>query len=393
MLAVASASGNNLSVIKIDEQGGLVSIANFSPSIARFDDANNPAFSSDGRLIYIGASTGDRLFAIDSESAIIIDSISIASPERITVATQPNGIELIAATRIRRPSNSKPGGVTVIGNQDGRLTSRSELTPPDGIDFSLANNVVFTGDASIAFFGSTTGTLFAFNSATGENLRGFEFSFDAVELINSGALRTDLMQVFHDWFALLNYGYRITGLGASDSHDVSRFIVGQGRTYIFCNDSDPAHIDIHEACANLRAGRALVSLGLLVDMTVQGKFRVGDLATNLPEGIEVTTTISAPQWSQADRVELYANGVKIHESALRTNSARITWTIPRPARDALLVAIASGPGITSPHWAIPKPYQPSSKAWNLRVLGATNPIWLDADGDGKFTPLRLQKTK
>jgi outer membrane protein assembly factor BamB len=168
MLAVASAAGNNLSVIKVDEQGGLVSSATFSPSIARFDEANNPAFSSDGRLVYIAASTGDRLFAVDSESAIIIDSISIQSPERITVATRPDGIEMIAATRIRRPSNSKAGGVTVIESQDGRLVSRSEFTPPDGIDFSLANNVAFTGDASIAFIGSTTGILFAFNTSTGE---------------------------------------------------------------------------------------------------------------------------------------------------------------------------------------------------------------------------------
>ena len=168
MLAVASAAGNNLSVIRIDEQGALVSSANFSPSIARFDEANNPAFSSDGRLVYIAASTGDRLFAIDSDSAIIIDSISIASPERITVATRPDGIEMIAATRIRRPSNSKPGGVTVIENQDGRLASRSEFTPPDGIGFSLANNVAFTGDASIAFIGSATGILFAFNTTSGE---------------------------------------------------------------------------------------------------------------------------------------------------------------------------------------------------------------------------------
>jgi hypothetical protein len=24
------------------------------------------------------------------------------------------------------------------------------------------------------------------------------------------------------------------------------------------------------------------------------------------------------------------------------------------------------------------------------VIGATNPVWVDADGDGKFTPKRLQ---
>ncbi|HSQ18953.1 MAG TPA: hypothetical protein VLR92_01130, partial [Blastocatellia bacterium] len=168
LAAITSAAGNNLSLIRIDEQGGLSSSANFSPSIARFDDANNPVFSTDGRLVYVGASIGDRLFAVDSESAIIIDSISIVSPERITVATRTDGVEMIAATRIRRPSNIKAGGVTVVENQGGRLVSRSEFTPPDGIDFSHANNVAFSGDASIAFVGSTTGILFAFNTATGE---------------------------------------------------------------------------------------------------------------------------------------------------------------------------------------------------------------------------------
>ena len=168
LLAVASAAENNLSVVRIDDQGGLVSSANFSSSIARFDEANNPAFSSDGRLVYIAASTGDRLFAVDSESGIIIDSIAIPSPERITVATGSDGAEMIATTRIRRPTNNKAGGVTVIENQASRLVSRSEFTPPDGIEFSLANNVAFTGDASIAFVGSTTGILFAFNTTSGE---------------------------------------------------------------------------------------------------------------------------------------------------------------------------------------------------------------------------------
>jgi outer membrane protein assembly factor BamB len=168
LIAVASATSNNLAVIKIDEQGGLTSASNFSPSIARFDEANNPAFGSDGRTLYIAASTGDRLFALDSESGIIIDSISIASPVRITVASASGGFEMIAATRIRRPGNAKRGGVTIITNQNGRLADRSEFTPPEDIEFSQSNNVAFTGDAATAFIGSTSGILFAFNSETGE---------------------------------------------------------------------------------------------------------------------------------------------------------------------------------------------------------------------------------
>jgi len=233
-----------------------------------------------------------------------------------------------------------------------------------------------------------------FNAQTGENLRGFEFTFDGVELINSGALRTDLMQVFHDWFALLNYGYKIVGVGGSDSHDVSRFIVGQGRTYIMCDDKDPSRINVAEAMANLRKGRALISLGLITKVKVEDRFEVGDLATNVSPQMKVKAEVWGPSWVTADRIELFANGKRIAQSAIepsaRPQKFSIGWTLPRPKTDAHLIAIASGPGVRSPHWAIPRPYQASSPKWNPRVLGATNPIWIDADGDGKFTPLRLQ---
>jgi len=168
LIAIASAASNNLAVIRVDDEGGLTSAANFSPSIARLEEVNNPAFSSDGRLIYIAGSTGDRLFALDSESGIIIDSISISSPGLITVATTPDGMQIIAATRLGHPQSNKKAGVTIVTDSDGRLAAKSEFTPPDEIDFSPANNVAFTSDASTAFVGSTTGILFAFNTENGE---------------------------------------------------------------------------------------------------------------------------------------------------------------------------------------------------------------------------------
>jgi hypothetical protein len=232
-----------------------------------------------------------------------------------------------------------------------------------------------------------------FNAVTGENRRGPEFSFDCVELVNSSALQSDLMLTFRDWFALLNHGYRIFGVGSSDCHDVSRYIVGQGRTYVRCKDDLPGQIDLDAACESFRQGRILVSMGLLTQMTVDGKFSVGDLATGVGELMRVSVTVLGPSWTGADRVELYANGVKIRDEQVQASvspveKSRVTWMIPRPAYDAHLVAIASGPPVTAPFWAIPKPYQPSSRAWEPRVLGATNPIWVDGDGDGKFTAPR-----
>lgn len=232
-----------------------------------------------------------------------------------------------------------------------------------------------------------------FNPVTGENRRGPAFSFDAVEVLNSSALQSDLMIGFRDWFAMLNHGYRVTAVASSDSHDVSRYIVGQGRTYVTCADSDPGKLNIEEACRNLLAGRALVSLGLLTHLTVNDRFVVGDLATGLDQSIRVTATVLGPSWVRADHVGLYANGLKIREQRIEPSlssieKSRVTWIIPRPVHDAHFVAIASGPPVTDPFWPIAKPYQPNSPDWEPRVMGATNPVWVDGDGDGKFTPAR-----
>jgi hypothetical protein len=68
--------------------------------------------------------------------------------------------------------------------------------------------------------------------------------------------------------------------------------------------------------------------------------------------------------------------------------ASIDWTLTKPPHDVHLVAIASGPGVSSPYWPIPSPYQPVNRTRWPRVFGATNPIWIDADGDGVFTTAR-----
>jgi hypothetical protein len=234
-----------------------------------------------------------------------------------------------------------------------------------------------------------------FNAQTGANLRGPEFSFDAVEVVNSSALQSDWMINFRDWMALLNYGYHLTGVGSSDCHDVSRYIVGQGRTYIACDDSHPAHINIDRACDSFLKSRALISMGLLADMKVNGKFSVGDLATNLSKNIRVTATVQGPGWTAVDHVQLFANGQLMRDETFAPVykpgvKKRFEWKIPKPHGDAHLEVIASGPPVAAPFWRIPKPYQPTSTTWNPRVIGATNPIWLDADGDGRFTPPRLQ---
>jgi hypothetical protein len=159
-----------------------------------------------------------------------------------------------------------------------------------------------------------------FNRITGEARWPFDFRVDAMELVNSSAQQSDYMSVFEDWFALLNAGHRIVAVGSSDGHDVSRYIVGQGRTYIECADGDVSKLDVAAACRNLKAGRAYVSMGLLPIMTVNNTFGVGALVTNATATLKINVRVLAPSWIAADRIELFANGIKIRTATISSRT-------------------------------------------------------------------------
>jgi len=235
-----------------------------------------------------------------------------------------------------------------------------------------------------------------FNDVVAEQLEGWPLRFNAMEVINSGATQSDPLELARDWMALLNRGYDVTPVGSSDSHDVARFIVGQGRTYIRCRDDDPAKIDVPAAVDSFLKGQVLVSYGLLTELKMNGQFTSGDLATRLGDVIEVEITVSAPSWIEADRVQLHVNGGVVREAAIPKPEGeakggvkwRETWKLPRPKHDVHLVASASGPGIEAPYWATARPYQPMSPELKMRTLGISGAVWIDGDSDGKKSAAR-----
>lgn len=236
--------------------------------------------------------------------------------------------------------------------------------------------------------------------------------FNAMEVVNSGATQTDPWRLFRDWMALLNRGRSVTPVGGSDSHDVARHFVGQARTYIRCDDRDPAHIDVKQAVDNFLQGRVMVSYGLLCDISVNGKYGPGELAA-LPrsggatpaeknddetpprEGtVRVAVRVLGPHWVEASEVVLFANGRPIHRATIAPDAGsdlppgvhwRGVWELPRPGQDVFLTAIAVGPGIEGLYWKTAKPYQPTSPDWTPQVIGCSGAVWLDADGDGRKT--------
>ncbi|HUG91384.1 MAG TPA: CehA/McbA family metallohydrolase [Planctomycetaceae bacterium] len=237
------------------------------------------------------------------------------------------------------------------------------------------------------------------NALVGENLAGWRLQANAMEVVNSSAQQTDVMRLFHDWFGMLNRGVFLTPVGSSDSHDVARHFVGQGRTYIRVDDRDPGNIDVAAAVESFLAGRVVVSLGLFTEIEVNGRYGPGDVApaASLADGVAVSVRVLGPSWTTADVVELYANGRRIREAAIPPADGRragvkstVEWKLDDlpPGQDVFLVAIARGPGVRDLFWPIAKPYQPTSPEWTPHVLGATGAVWLDRDGNGRRTPAR-----
>ena len=233
-----------------------------------------------------------------------------------------------------------------------------------------------------------------FNRVTGRNLYGEPYSFDAMEVVTSAAMQSDYMAPYRDWFAMLNWGHAIAGVGSSDTHDVSRFILGQARTYVECPDANPAKLNVAGACESFRRMRAYISMGLLTKMKIDSRFRAGDVAMGLKKEMTVTIQVLGPSWAKADKLDLFANGQLIHSQPIKPSAAiekaNIKLNLPRPSHDAHYIAIATGPGITEPFWESPRPYVPTSLKHDPRVQGATNPIFIDGDGDGKYTAPRQQ---
>jgi hypothetical protein len=115
----------------------------------------------------------------------------------------------------------------------------------------------------------------------------------------------------------------------------------------------------------------------------------------VPHSDEVVAAVkvSGPSWIKAERVVLYANGIKIREENIEnTNATGIkwngTWSLTMPTHDVFLVAVAQGPDPEEPYWPIAKPYQPTSTDWSGAVMGISGAVWLDGDRNGKQNSAR-----
>ncbi len=228
-------------------------------------------------------------------------------------------------------------------------------------------------------------------SIVGESLKGWPIGFNAMEVINSGATQTDPLELFHDWMNLLNAGHQITPVGSSDSHDVARHFVGQGRTYIQSPDENVGSINTEDAVNAFLRGDVVVSYGLFTTLNIE------DIDSNDNKNtIVLAVQVRSPDWIQPAEIKIFANGREVISQAISEiesaevsdTEANMRFVLPEPTHDVCYVAIATGPGIEEPYWRTALPYQPrtvQSRTWTLGCSGAK---WFDANKDGETTCAR-----
>jgi hypothetical protein len=208
-------------------------------------------------------------------------------------------------------------------------------------------------------------------------------SFDAIEVF-SGKDTTRVEPVLRDWLSLLDRGFQLTAVGGSDSHLIAGQEVGWPRTCIpVAAGNDGGALDGEALVTALKKRHeALVTNGPFVRVSVAGH-GMGQLAPAPRGRAKLDVEIEAAPWIDVRRLELFINGSrrgKPIDVPQSTRVQRYKGSIDmRLERDAYVVVVVRGDALGAVLPARAAQAAPTA-------LAITNPIYLDRDGDGRWTP-------
>ena len=250
-----------------------------------------------------------------------------------------------------------------------------------------------------------------------------------------------------DWFNLLNQGIRRTGVADSDTHQ-RRTTQINARSYVASAVTAPAQLAGQglALAANVRAGRVSGTNAPFVTVTASAAStgQTAGLALGLPtmlattDGqVDVTVTVRSPAWAPFDRIQLYVNNAPQpfdhdndggtrdryrvfpnHERVAGTHftvtsvndfpaipgashlEATTTFPLSGLSADAWIVVLVRGTdGVSRPLFPVlPTSLNPAGNTTlaeltdgnlgegGLLARAFTNPLYVDADNSGTWTP-------
>ena len=214
-------------------------------------------------------------------------------------------------------------------------------------------------------------------TATADRPGGYDdLDFDAMELLN-GASMARYRALREDWFALLRQGVVRTATANSDSHvlgDVAaapRNMVRLGAPDAADGADRPERFDEGAFVRALRGGHSYGTTGPLLRVSI-GDAGIGDLYRGREGTIRVAA--EAAPWVPVARARVFVDGALAHESEIAAGAT--IWFPHRFERDAFVTVEVEG----DPDEVY------AARLPGFTPFAFTNPIFVDADGDGKWTP-------
>ncbi len=212
------------------------------------------------------------------------------------------------------------------------------------------------------------------------NPAGWSTDWEAVEVFNGNCQHSG-NKVLDDWIGLTNAGYGKTLSSGSDTHD-ERTPPGTPRNWLKV-DYAALEADEQNLVPVVRERRMFVSCGPFVrfeatDGATGESVGLGGLAKVDDDGaITFSVNVQAPSWITVDEVRLLRNGVEIDTVAITSQDEVVrldTVLTDTPTADAWYAVQVIGSGSLEPVSRTGPPF------------AMTNPIEVDVDGDGAWTP-------
>lgn len=196
-----------------------------------------------------------------------------------------------------------------------------------------------------------------------------DLDFDAIELLNGPHMESYRL-LRRDWFSLLRQGERLTGTANSDSHFL-RQVVACPRSYVQVPEDEVSAFDAAGFVRSVREGRVVGSTGPLVEARLDA-VGIGERFAGGQGVLDVR--VRSASWIPVSVLRVFVSGVQVHAQPVRRTD-RVQVPL-RFAQDAFVTVEVQGQPSAAYRAVLP----------GFEPLAFTNPIWVDADRDGRWTP-------
>ncbi len=198
-----------------------------------------------------------------------------------------------------------------------------------------------------------------------------DLDVDAMEIMNGPQqhLPDAVAATRRDWISFLRQGVRLAGTANSDSHGKHQQ-VALPRNMVAMADDGIAAFDTREFAAAIKAGRLYGTTGPLLDVDLSGAAIGGTYRGR--EG-RLSVHVRAADWIGADRLRVFVNGEPAYEIEVPADG-KVATDLAFPQDSFVHVEVEA---VASEDYAAVYP--------GFTPFAFSNPIYVDADGDGVWT--------